>query len=177
MPPSTSSSVIRSAFFRPTCGRLFSVLSILVTSTGRSGVAPLTGSPVSGHRAASSVPPATGWESGLSALLSLLPPPQAASVADRRTAVRTAVKRAELALDARARANMCVSMARRAPRSAHGPPLSTVNSRVSDLGTAVDVQRLAGDVRRLVAAQERSRRGDVLGGRDPVDRVGLGSGG
>src|SRR6478735_6726872 len=52
-----------------------------------------------------------------------------------------------------------------------------VNSRGSDLGSAIDVERLAGDVRRLVAAQERSRGGDVLGGPDPLDRVGLGSGG
>ena len=69
MPPSTSSSVTRSAFLRPTCGWLLRVLSILVTRTGWFGVLPLTGSPVSGHSAASSVPPATGWESGFFSVL------------------------------------------------------------------------------------------------------------
>ena len=57
MPPSTSSSVIRSALLSPTCGRLAVLLSILVTSTGRFGVDPVTGSPVSGQSAASLAPP------------------------------------------------------------------------------------------------------------------------
>src|SRR4029079_2056717 len=44
------------------------------------------------------------------------------------------------------------------------------------LGASIDVQRLAGDVRRLVAAQERGRGSDVRGEPDPADRVALGRG-
>ena len=51
-----------------------------MTSTGRFGVLPVTGSPVSGQSAASLVPPETGWESGFLALDLSSPPPQAASV-------------------------------------------------------------------------------------------------
>ena len=47
-------------------------------------------------------------------------------------------------------------------------------STLLDLGPAVDVQGLAGDVRRLVAAQERRGSSDVLGVTDTLDRVGLG---
>ena len=43
--------------------------------------------------------------------------------------------------------------------------------RSEELGAAVDVEGLAGDVRRLVAAQERGGGGDVLGVADAADRV------
>ena len=91
-PPSTSSSTTMSALPRPTCGALLEVLSILTTKTGWSVEAdwsPLTGRPVSGQvlsrTAASPVPfaAASSW------LLSLSPPPQAAS---SRLAARVAAR-------------------------------------------------------------------------------------
>src|SRR3954469_4039452 len=117
MPPSTSSSVIRSAFFRPTWGTLAELLSILVTSTGRLGVLPVTGSPVHGHNAASCLPPAIGCESGFSLLSSLFlsPPPHPAST--RLSTVRntTATRLVDRRLDPRGgEAGMGDSMTKRA---------------------------------------------------------------
>ena len=118
MPPSTSSSVTRSAWRSPTWGRLAELLSILVTSTGRRGVAPVTGSPVNGHTAASCAPPWTGCDCGFlsSDVLPLDPPPQAASARlSTRATTRTAAARVDRRLDPRAGAeDMVVSMTKQA---------------------------------------------------------------
>src|SRR6476646_823726 len=95
MPPSTSSSEIRSDLLSPSCGLLADLLSILVTSTGRFGVLPVTASPVNGQSAASLVPPETGWESGVPELDLSSPPPQAASVRLSARAAATAATRVD----------------------------------------------------------------------------------
>src|SRR4051794_9216432 len=72
-----------------------------------------------------------------------------------------------------------VGKASRLCRALPGKPIPDLSGRGAggsdELGAAVDVQRLAGDVRRLVAAQERRRGGDVLRVADPSDGVGLGA--
>ena len=98
MPPSTSSSVTRSALDSPTCGLLPEELSIFTTITGCFGAAVSAGSPVSGHCPMRLTPSATACPSGPSSaagvvegspLLHAVSASAVAAVAVSRTRART----------------------------------------------------------------------------------------
>src|SRR5215213_2646855 len=165
MPPSTSSSTTRSACDNPCCGALASVLSSLRTRTGWSCAAeppPSTGRPVNGQVSGSSflVVPDVG-----SSLLSLLPPPSSSPPQAASPRLRT-VRRAVMRMSWRA------SRTTYSDRLGGCRLLRTIGSG-AEADSAVDIQRLAGDIRRLIACKETDCSRDVLREPGATDGVGL----